>query len=203
MRVIAFVALAAASLPAADYVLVRGGLLRPGQPMLRLDDFEIAVHPVTNAEYKAFVDETGYPPPLHWEKGGIPQGFENHPVIFVNRSDAWAYARWLSRKEKRNYRLPTAAEFEYGARAGNPDARYPWGDASPDDTRANYDARGDRHFAAWRKYLKPVKSYPPNAWGLYDMAGNVWQMVDTYPDPATAQFKYRIETPETEEGAIA
>jgi rhamnogalacturonan endolyase len=202
VRAFTLLLVAAAYGAAADYVLVRGGLLRPGQPTLRLDDFEMAVHPVTNAEYKVFVDETGYPPPLHWEKGRIPAGFENHPVIFVNRSDAWAYARWLSRKEKRTYRLPTAAEFEYAARAGVPDARYPWGDAPPDG-RANYDAKGDRNFADWRKHLKPVKSYPPNAWGLYDMAGNVWQMVDTYPDPATAQFKYRIESPELEEGAIA
>lgn len=203
MRLPALLVCALLPAMAADYVLVRGGLLRPGQPMLRLDDFEMAVHPVTNAEYRAFVEETGYPAPLHWERGRPPAGYENHPVIFVNRSDAWAYARWLSRKENRTYRLPTAAEFEYAARAGSPEARYPWGDASPDDSRANYDARGDRNFAEWRKYLKPVKSYPPNAWGLFDMAGNVWQMVDTYPDPAIAQFKYRIETPETEEGAIA
>lgn len=187
----------------ADYVLIRGGLLRPGQPMLRLDDFEMAVHPVTNAEYRTFVEQTGHPAPLHWERGRPPAGFENHPVIFVNRSDAWAYARWLSRRENRIYRLPTAAEFEYAARAGAADARYPWGDAGPDESRANYDARGERSFAEWRKYLKPVKSYPPNAWGLYDMAGNVWQMVDTYPDPAVARFKYRIENMENEEGAVA
>ena len=194
--------LGASCLAAADYVLVRGGLLRPGQPMLRIEDFEIATHPVTNAEYKAFVEDTHYPAPLHWQDGRIPPGMENHPVIFVNRSDAWAYARWLSRKEGRVYRLPTVAEFEYAARAGNPKARYPWGDESPEG-RANYDPKGDRSFAEWRRYLKPVKSYAPNPWGLYDMAGNVWQMVDSYPDPATAQFKYRIEAPETEEGGIA
>jgi len=194
--------LGASCLAAADYVLVRGGLLRPGQPMLRIEDFEIATHPVTNAEYKAFVEDTHYPAPLHWQEGRIPPGMENHPVIFVNRSDAWAYARWLSRKEGRVYRLPTVAEFEYAARAGNPKARYPWGDESPEG-RANYDPTGDRSFAEWRRYLKPVKSYAPNPWGLYDMAGNVWQIVDSYPYPATAQFKYRIEAPETEEGGIA
>jgi len=202
MRAITLLAMLAASAAAQDYVLIRGGLLRPGQPMLRVDDFEMAIHPVTNAQYKAFVEETRHPAPLHWENGRIPAGFENHPVIFVNRSDAWAYARWLSGKQGRLYRLPTVAEFEYAARGGLPDARYPWGDAKPEG-RANYDPRGDRGFADWRRHLKPVKSYPPNAWGLYDMAGNVWQMVDSYPDPATARFKYRIEVPETEEGAIA
>ncbi len=195
-------ALLASAALTADYVLIRGGLLRSDQPMSRLDDFEMAVHPVTNAEYRLFVDQTGYPPPLHWEGGRIPPGTENHPVIFVNRADAWAYARWLSRKEGRTYRLPTAAEFEYAARAGSPGARYPWGDADPEG-HANYDAKGERSFGEWRRYLQPVKSHLPNAWGLYDMAGNVWQMVDTYPDPAIARFKYRIESPELEEGAIA
>lgn len=194
--------MAACSLWSADYVLIRGGLLRPDQPMTRLDDFEMAVHPVTNAEYKRFVDETGYPPPLHWQNGRIPAGMENHPVIFVNRADAWAYARWLSRKEGRRYRLPTAAEFEYAARAGSQTARYPWGDAAPEG-RANYDAKGDRSFADWQRYLQPVKSYPPNPWGLYDMAGNVWQMVDTYPDPAVARYVYRIDVPEMHEGSVA
>jgi rhamnogalacturonan endolyase len=202
MRVLALLLALGAGAAAEDYVLIRGGLLRPDQPMLRVDDFEMAVHPVTNAEYKLFVEEAGYPPPLHWEGGRIPAGMENHPVIFVNRTDAWAYARWLSRKQGRPYRLPTAAEFEYAARAGSSEARYPWGEHSPEG-RANYDARAERSFAEWRRYLKPVKSYPPNPWGLYDMAGNVWQMVDSYPDPATARFKYRIEAPESEEGGIA
>lgn len=186
----------------SDFVLIRGGLLRPGNPVTRVDDFEMLDHPVTNAEYRLFIDATGHAAPLHWENGWIPQGTENRPVIFVNRADVAAYLAWRTKKEGRVYRLPTAAEFEYAARAGAPDARYPWGDDAPAG-KANYDAKGDRSFAAWREHLQPVKSYAPNRWKLYDMAGNVWQMVESYPDPATSRFKYRIESPEMQEGAIA
>ena len=115
----------------------------------RIDAFEMAAHPVTNAEYKAFVDATGAQPPLHWQGGRIPAGMEQHPVVFVNRYEAAAYASWLSRKEGRPYRLPTAAEFEYGAQG-------------TDISQANYDAKGDHTFAQWREYLKPVKSSPAN-----------------------------------------
>lgn len=184
---------------AADFVLIRGGELRRGS---RVEDFEMLDHPVTNAEYKEFVDATHHPAPLYWQKGAVPPGMENHPVVFVNRYDVHAYLQWRSRKENRIYRLPTGPEFEYAARAGDPKARYPWG-SDPPEGKANYDPKGDRTFAAWRSYLKPVKSYKPNAWGLYDMAGNVWQMVDSYPDPATTQYVYRIEDHVSKESRLA
>jgi rhamnogalacturonan endolyase len=194
-------ALAAADAP-RDFVRIRGGLLRPNTPALRVDDFEMADHPVTNAEYQLFVQAAGYPPPLHWERGRIPAGMENRPVIFVNRYDVAAYLAWRTGKEGRIYRLPTQSEFEYAARGGESGGLYPWGQDKPAG-KANYDAAGDRTFAQWRQFLKPVKSYPPNAYGLYDMAGNAWQMVDSYPDAAIAQFKYRVENPVSEEQGLA
>jgi formylglycine-generating enzyme required for sulfatase activity len=101
---------------AADFVLIKGGVLRPG---VRLDDFEIADHPVTNAEYKTFVDAAKYPSPFYWDRGRIPAGMENWPVVFVNRySDAAAFLKWRTAKEGRVYRLPTSSEFEYAALAG-------------------------------------------------------------------------------------
>ncbi|MGH6961562.1 MAG: SUMF1/EgtB/PvdO family nonheme iron enzyme, partial [Dongiaceae bacterium] len=172
------------------------------QERVRLDAFEISVHPLTNLQYKAFVDATGFAAPPHWTGGRIPAGMEQHPVIFVNRYDAEAYLAWRSRREKRVYRLPTGAEFEYAARGGLEGKRYPWGDGDPAG-RANFDADGARTAAEWRRFLKPVKTFPPNGYGLYDMAGNVWQMVQTFPDPARARFKYRIENPTDLEGRAA
>lgn len=204
MRILLLTSLlmAGAAGAADQFVPIKGGLARPNVPATRVDDFEMLDHPLTNAEYKLFVDETGHRAPQHWEGGRIPQGWENHPVIFVNRHDAAAYLEWRSRKEGRPYRLPTVSEFEYAARGGRPDARYPWGDEAPAG-KANYNAAGDRVFNEWRRYLEPVKRYPPNPYGLYDMAGNVWQMVDTYPDPAIARFKYRIDKPASMENGLA
>lgn len=196
-------AAAAAALLAQQntFVLIKGGLSRPGTPSSRVDDFEMAVHPVTNAEYKLFIDATGHAAPPHWVKGAIPAGMENHPVIFVNRYDVADYLRWRTRKEGRIYRLPTVSEFEYAARGGNDKARYPWGDAPPAG-KANYNADGNRNFAEWRKWVKPVRNTPANGYGLYDMAGNVWQMVDTYPDHAITRFKYRVVAEEEVENLV-
>lgn len=200
-RILSALLLLSSALSAEQFVLVRGGPL-PGRPGVRVDDFEMADAPVTNAEYKLFVDAARHRPPLHWTGGAIPAGMENMPVIFVNRYDAAAYLKWRTAKEGRIYRLPTSAEFEYAARAGAADAVYPWGQESPEG-RANYDAAGDRTFADWRKHLKPVKSYPPNALKLYDLAGNVWQMVATDPDYATQSYIYRIEDPIQKQGTLA
>ncbi len=167
-----------------------------------LDEFEMGARPVTNADYKLFVDARSFSPPLHWTGGRIPAGLENHPVVFVNRYDVAKYLKWRTETEKRVYRLPTAAEFEHAARGGLPGAAYPWGNEAPAE-RANYDPGGERTFGDWKRWLKPAGSYAPNGYGLYDMAGNAWQMVDTYPDPALAQYRYRIATPTELEGAIA
>jgi rhamnogalacturonan endolyase len=185
--------------PAADgFVAIHGGELRPG---VRVDDFEMLDHALTNAEYREFVLAAKARAPRHWLNGLIPAGFENHPLIFVNRYDALAYLEWRTKKENRRYRLPTAAEFEYAARAGDPRARYPWG-AEPPAGKANFDAAQTRSFAAWKKHLEAVKSYPPNPWKLFEMAGNVWQMVDAATDLATQRFVYRTVDPMQSEGRL-
>ncbi|MBM4029799.1 MAG: hypothetical protein FJ280_31030, partial [Planctomycetes bacterium] len=181
---------------ADGYVLVKGGTFRRGTggsqgAQVRVEDFEILDHPVTNAEYKAFVAATGHPAPLHWQGGRIPAGKDDHPVIFVNRTDVHAYLRWLSAKEGRIYRLPTSIEFEYAARGGLTGKNYPWGDEDP-ETRANCDPDGSRRFDRWQDYLQPARWGPKNGYGLWGMAGNVWQMTVDNHDPATARFKYRI-----------
>jgi rhamnogalacturonan endolyase len=193
-------------MPKADvdgFVLVRGGTFWSGdavtrkgrQEIARVEDFQMLHHPVTNAEYKRFIDAMGFTPPLHWQGNQIPAGLENHPVVYVNRYDVDEYLKWRTKAEGRVYRLPTSAEFEYGARAGLDRQLYPWGDDEPTG-KANFDATGERLFDSWRANLKPVKLYQANAYGLYDMAGNVWQMTlaNVDPHPARARFKFRINT---------
>ena len=193
--------------PPGGFVPIKGGMFNRGTganqrgALLRVEDFEILDHPVTNAEYEAFIKDTGYSPPLHWIGGKIPEGKGEHPVIFVNRIDVNAYLDWLSRKEGRLYRLPTSVEFEYAARGGLEKQPYPWGSDSPAD-KANYDPDGTRRFDRWQDYLKPARWGSRNPYGLYGMAGNVWQMTVARHDPATEQYKYRIEEPSLIESAV-
>ncbi len=181
------------------FVHIEGGAFSSGdvvtkkdRHVVRVEDFEILDHPVTNREYKRFIDATGHPVPLHWHDGKMPAGKEEYPVIFIDRLDADVYLRWLTEKEGRIYRLPTYAEFEYAAHGGISDARYPWGNDDPHD-RANYDPNGSRKFNRWQDYLRPAKWGMRNGYGLYGMAGNVWNMCIRDQEPATYTFKYRLE----------
>ncbi|UCF16420.1 MAG: SUMF1/EgtB/PvdO family nonheme iron enzyme [Phycisphaerales bacterium] len=189
------------------FVLIKGGVFNRGRganqtgALVRVEDFEILDHPVTNSEYEAFVKDTSYPAPLHWDDGRIPAGKRDYPVIFVNRSDVNAYLRWLTQKEGRMYRLPTSVEFEYAARGGLKNQTYPWGNDSPQD-KANYDLNRDRRFDRWKDYLKPARWGHRNKYGLYGTAGNVWQMTADCHEPATTRFRYRIEDPSLIEKAV-
>lgn len=189
------------------FVFIKGGIFRSGDILtdsvrnnVRLDDFEMLDHPVTNAEYKKFTDATGYQPPLHWINGQIPEEKDDYPVIFVNRTDVEHYLNWISGEEGRIYRLPTTVEFEYASRGGLIDKKYPWGDSSPEG-KANYDEKANRRFDRWQDYLQPASSNKPNDYGLYNMAGNIWHLTINLLDPAVTPFKYRITDVPTLEGS--
>jgi formylglycine-generating enzyme required for sulfatase activity len=95
------------------------------------------------------------------------------PVINVSWADARQYVGWLSRLTGKEYRLLTEAEWEYAARAGGM-TRYSWGN-DPGQGNANCDGCGSQ----WDvKQTAPVGSFKPNAFGLYDMHGNVWEWVE-------------------------
>jgi formylglycine-generating enzyme required for sulfatase activity len=147
-------------------------------PTFQMDKFE-----VTNADFAAFVEAAGYQTDA--EKRGASRmwrddygvGEDNHPVVRVTWNDATAYCTWLGK------RLPSEAEWEKAAR-GPEGFVYPWGDEW-DPTQANVKESGIRGTTA-------VGSYPPNGYGLHDMAGNVWEWTgdwyqaypgNTEPDP--------------------
>jgi formylglycine-generating enzyme required for sulfatase activity len=130
--------------------------------------FALGKYPVTRDEYAQFASETSAN--SEWQSPGFSQTGRD-PVVNVSWNDAQAYVRWLSEKTGKNYRLPSEAEYEYAERAGTTTA-YWWGDSDADLCRyANGDPCNHHGTVA-------VGSYPPNAFGLYDMAGNVWEWTE-------------------------
>ncbi|KOR28472.1 hypothetical protein TI04_10910 [Achromatium sp. WMS2] len=125
--------------------------------------FQMAKYETTFAEYDAFCEATGRAKPddRGWGRG-------NRPVINVTWDDAVAYTKWLSQQTGKDYRLPTEAQWEYAARAGST-SRYFFGDdANRLGDYAWYDGNSNSK-------THPVGQKQPNAWGLYDVHGNVWE----------------------------
>jgi len=149
---------------------------------------------VIAAEYKTTAEQQGWAvavrnervervPGASWRKPGFKQT-DRHPVVSASWYDADALCRWLARKTTETVRLPTEAEWEYVCRAGNAGA-YQWGDkpGAGQGWSNAADLTARKIFPDWTtfdwadKYVftAPVGSFKPNAWGVYDMHGNVWE----------------------------
>lgn len=202
----------------------------------RVEDFWIDETPVTNREFRRFVEATGHvtfaelPPEPGDYPGMLPDmarpgsivfvppddpvdldgpavwwrfvfgacwrtplgpassvdAIEDHPVVHIAASDAEAYARWAGKT------LPTEAEWEFAARGGLENAIYAWGDQLEPGGRAMAKVwQGafphDNRAPGGLKRTSPVRSYPPNGFGLYDMIGNVWEWTGDVYTPTQRQ----------------
>jgi formylglycine-generating enzyme required for sulfatase activity len=163
------------------------------QHTLYLPDYYLAKTPVTNAQYAAFVQATGYRQPEHWKGGNPPKGKKGHPVVNITWRDAVAYCSWLSEITGKLYCLPSEAEWEKGAR-GNDRRIYPWGD--------QWDTKCCNSKESGKEDTTPVGAYPQgaNPYGLLDMAGNVWEwtrsVYKSYPyDPEDGREDLGAEGP--------
>lgn len=177
-----------------NMVLISGGWFKMGsadgeaaeQPVheVWVDSFYLDITPITNAEFEKFINITNYKTDA--EKSDSEQDWRHYyttarrdyPVVCVSWNDANEYAKWAKK------RLPTEAEWEYAARGGLIGKKYPWGDEPPQG-RANFDhadVSGEASTDPDKLPLTPVKSFSDNGYGLYGMAGNVYQWCNDYYD---------------------
>ncbi len=143
------------------------GDARPGldaQPVhqVLLSSFWVGQFEVTNVEFDLFK-----------RRPRFPESLTNlQPAMRVSYPEAVKFCEWLSKKENRRYRLPTEAEWEYAARGGLNQKDYPWGNEGPEG-RATFGLQLN---------TTPIGTYAPNGFGLYDMAGNVEELVSDWYD---------------------
>jgi formylglycine-generating enzyme required for sulfatase activity len=182
-----------AQLPSATFQMgdIQGGGNSHEQPVhsVHVGAFAMGVYEVTVAEFRQFVNATGYRTDAekgdgcyvydgsswnkrknaNWRNLNFSQN-DSHPVVCVSWNDANAYTDWLSEQTGHQYRLPTEAQWEYAARAGTT-TQYWWGnEVASNNANCQADQCGDSY-----QYTAPVGSFAANPFGLYDTVGNTWE----------------------------
>ncbi|MDP6748755.1 MAG: formylglycine-generating enzyme family protein [Candidatus Poribacteria bacterium] len=134
---------------------------------VELDAFYMDKYEVVVGQFKKFVQQSGYSYD-RWKDVAKYSLGDDYPMIYVSWYDATAYAQWTGK------RLPTEAEWEYAARGGLTDKKYPWGnEKNLARSYANYKGTGGKD--TWDQQIAPVGSFEANEYALYDVAGNVWE----------------------------
>ena len=166
---------------------------------VHVESFYMDKHPVTNVEFKEFLEATGYEPTdnanflEHWKNGKIPEGKEDFPVVHISWEDAKAYANWAGKCKKKK------KEWQYAAQAGQ-QREWPW-DQEKEVTREKdritntltvYKLKGidSTRCNTGTGELYPVGKYPKgaNPWGLEDLVGSVWQLTNDLYDNGAYRF---------------
>lgn len=172
----------------------------PAPEEVQVDKFFMDRHPVTNGDFKKFLDKSGYVPAdsvnflKQWEDGTYPEGKEKYPVVYISYEDAKAYADWAGK------RLPTELEWQYAAQTSK-GYEWPWGNdngkISKEDefitntlTVSKYSGIDSTLTNPGNNKMNPVGAYPKgaNPFGLEDLVGSVWQITNDLYDNSTNQF---------------
>lgn len=174
-------------------IIVKPGILvRPDKTVvtseatniaLQVGNIAVSATEVTNSQIYCFRLEAGV------AKNDLAK--DDFPAVDLSWNEASKFAQWLSKATGRRYRLPTQSEWEYLARAGSL-TNYPWGDVA-DHNHANYGS--DQCCSPYKEgrdqfdLSGPVKQFPPNGFGLYDVNGNVWELTQDGPSlPVNSKY---------------
>ncbi len=157
--------------PAGEFLM--GGDGEASQHQVAVAEFYLGKYEVTNAQYAAFVEATGYDAPEDWESGNVAGDKQDYPVLGISWHDAMAFTEWLSKETGAGFRLPTEAEWEQACR-GVEGFVYPWGDM--------FDATKTNTYESGIGTTTPVGTYSPEGdspYGVADMAGNVLELTSS------------------------